>query len=186
MHFNAPEGTDLLIPAGTYHVEEAGGTNLRLVTDTPQAMREVSATMFTHEESLTAPLSFIVREVEHEDTVHLLLMLPNGKGLDAAGRIGDVQTRGGDLRYRPRSQYSGMVMQQRLQQSAASTQKRSELQRLIEEKKKQLEQLQRELNEANDKSAGPLVGVIFGEDPGARTMHLQQCDVCKILQQRRQ
>ncbi len=190
IHFAAPDGTDQLVPSGTYRVEGAGGTNLRLVTDTPEAIREISATSFTHEESLAVPLSFVVREVEHEDTVHLLLMLPDGKGLDAAGRIGDVQTRGGDLRFQSRSQYTGVVMQQSLQQAAANAQKRIDMQRQIEEQKKRLEGLQRQLEDAQDRNGvEKTIGGLFGNDGGAgavstnSVIHMEsaRCKTCKVF-----
>ncbi len=190
IHFAAPDGTDQLVQVGTYRVEGAGGTHLRLVTDTPQAVQEISATAFAHEETLAAPVSFIVREVEHEETVHLLFILPDGKGLDAAGRIGDIQTRGGDLRFQPRSQYSGVVMQQSLQQAAANAQKRLDMQRQIEEQKKQLEALQRQLEEAQDRNGvEKTIGGLFGTDGGAgavsanSVIHMEsaRCKTCKIF-----
>lgn len=190
MRFAAPDGTEQLVPAGTYRLERAEGTHLRLVTGTPQTVREISATAFTHEETLTAPLSFIVREVEHEETVHLLLMLPDGKGLDAAGRVGDVQTRGGDLRFQSRARYTGMVMQQSLQPAAANAQRRIDLQRQIEAEKKRLEELQRQLEEANDRSGvEKFMGSLFGSDGGAgavsanSVIHMEsaRCKTCKIL-----
>lgn len=111
-HFTAPDGSDVAVTAGTYRVARASGMNLLLVADAPQATREIPATTFTHKETLTAPFAFAVRKEEQENTVHLLLLLPGGTGLDAAGRMGDIQTRGGDIRFRPRSQYTGVVMQQ--------------------------------------------------------------------------
>lgn len=192
MHFAAPDGTDQLVPAGTYRLNRAEGTHLRLVTDTPQAAREISATSFTHEESLTAPVSFVVREVEHEETVHLLIMFPDGRGLDATGRIGDVQTRGGDLRFQPRSQYSGVVMQQSFPQAADNAQKRIEMQRQIEEQKKRLKELQRQLQEAQDSNGNGVektIGGLFGSDGGAGAvsansviqMESARCKTCKLF-----
>lgn len=168
MRFAAPDGTEQLVPAGTYRLERTEGTHLRLATDQPQGIRELSATSFTHEEPLTAPVSFVVREVEREETVHLLLMLPDGKGLDAAGRIGDVQTRGGDLRFQPRSQYSGVVIQQSLQQAAANTQKRLDMQRKIQQMNGQQRELQQKLQEAQDRNGTEqFLGGLFGSDGGA-------------------
>ena len=167
MHFAAPDGTDQLVPGGTYRVEWAEGTQLRLVTDMPQVIREISATTFTHEEPLTVPVSFVVREVEHEDAVHLLLMLPDGKGIDAPGRIGDVQTRGGDLRYRPQSQYSGVVMQQGFQQAVTNTQQRSDMQRKIAQMNDQQRELLRKLEEAQDRNGiEKFLDGLFGNDGG--------------------
>jgi hypothetical protein len=112
-HFTAPDGADVLVAAGNYRIEGSTGTNtLRLVADATQVTREIPATSFIHEETLAAPLAFVVREQEHEDAIHLLLLLPGGQGLDAAGRRGDVQTRGGAVPFRSRTRYTAVVMQE--------------------------------------------------------------------------
>lgn len=189
MRFAAPDGSEQFVPSGTYRVERADETHLRLVTDRPQTVRDIAATSFTHEETLTAPLSFMVREAEHEDTVHLLLMLPDGTGLDAAGRIGDVQTRGGDLRFQSRARYTGMVMQQGPQQTAANAQKHIDMQRQIEAEKQRLEELQRQLEEAQDRNGfEQFTGGLFGSDGGAgdvsanRVIRMEsaRCKTCKM------
>ena len=160
--FSTADGSEVSIPAGTYRVEGAAGTNLRLVADAPQAAREISAISIAHEETLTAPLAFAVREEEQADAVHLLLLLPGGKGLDAAGRTGDVQTRGGHFLVRPRTKYTGAVMQQG----------RVKMDKDIENDNKRLSQLntkvQLSLSEANDAQA-----------------RLGRCDYCKLLQEMR-
>ncbi len=168
MRFAAPDGSEQFVPSGTYRVERADETQLRLVTDRPPTLRELAATSFTHEETLTAPLSFVVREAEHEESVHLLLLLPDGTGLDAAGRIGDVQTRGGDLRVHSRARYTGVVMPQGPQPTAANAQKRLDMQRQIEALKKRQEELQRQLEDAQDRNGfEQFMGGLFGSDGGA-------------------
>lgn len=201
IHFTALDGSDMFVTAGAYRVERAAEMNLRLLADTPQAAREIPATSFTHEETLTAPLAVAVREQEQEDAVHLLLLLPGGQGLDAAGRMGDVQSRGAFDRARPRSQYTGVVMQQgRVQldadmqpdtyrQTRAVIQRKAAMQRELEEKENQLKELQRKLEEAQDKSTFDDIGAfIMGADPGAATtgspMALKRCNICKVLQKK--
>jgi hypothetical protein len=195
IHFIAPEGSDVSVTAGVYRVEQAAGTRLQLASDATQTTQEIPATSFTHEETLTAPLAFAVREKEQADAVHLLLLLPGGKGLDAAGRMGDVQTRGSDVRFRPRSRYTGIFMQQgRVQldadmQSDTNRQTRAAMQRKIAEMEKQLKEHQRELKEAQDKSAFDDIGAfIMGADPGVATtgspMALKRCNICKVLQKK--
>jgi hypothetical protein len=110
VHFTAPDGTDMLVTAGTYRVERASRMNLLLVQDATQAAIEIPATSFTHEEAVAAPLAFAVREEEREDAVHLLLLLPGGLGLDAAGETSDVQSRSGDARLIPRSRDTGVAV----------------------------------------------------------------------------
>ena len=158
------------------------GTTLRLAADALQTMHEISAYSFAHEETLAAPLAFAVRDTEQEDAVHLLLLFPNGTGLDAAGRTGDVQTRGGDFRSRPRLQYTGVVFQQ---------QRRTDTQRQIDEQQKRMEALQRELATAQSKSSVEAFMRFAGDDPGVAgemqansviIMGSKPCKNCSLLQ----
>jgi hypothetical protein len=162
IHFTLQDGSDVSVSAGTYRVEAAAGMNLRLVAETTQATREIPATSFTHEETLTAPLAFAVHEQEQEDAVHLLLLLPGGQGLDAAGRAGEVQTRGGEFLLRSRSQYTGVVMQQG----------RVKLDKDIQNETDQINQMNTKMN----------IHLYEASDAKAR---LGRCDICKILNEMR-
>lgn len=173
IHFTLQDGSDVSVTAGTYRVEAAAGKNLRLVAETAQATREIPATSFTHEETLTAPLAFAVREQEQEDAVHLLLLLPGGQGLDAAGRAGEVQTRGGEFLLRSRSQYTGVVLLQGKEQM---------FRRQNEEIDKQMKEAQRRFDKAMDRAMTEMVmGAELGVATTGTSMKLQRCDICKVL-----
>jgi hypothetical protein len=93
-HFTAPDGTDMLVAAGTYHVEQSAGTQLRLVADPPQPAVEIQATATTHEETVTSPLALAIAEEGQDDEIHLMLLLPDGQGLDATGTFSGTRSRG--------------------------------------------------------------------------------------------
>lgn len=93
-HFTAPDGTDVLVAAGTYRVEQSAETQLRLVADPPQPAVEIQATATTHEETVASPLALAIAEEGQEDEVHLVLLLPDGQGLDATGTFSGTRSRG--------------------------------------------------------------------------------------------
>jgi len=93
-HFTAPDGTDVLVPAGTYRVERSAETQLRLLADPPQPAVEIQAAATTHEEAVASPLALAIAEEGQEDEVHLVLLLPDGQGLDAAGTFSGTRSRG--------------------------------------------------------------------------------------------
>ena len=168
-HFTAPDGTDMLIAAGTYRVEQAAGTNLRLVTEAPPATREISATSFTHEESLTAPLAFAAREENQEEAVHLLFLLPSGQGLDATRRMGDVQTRGLDG-------ISRLIAITQTKSDNANDEALSGA-----DKQRTLVMEQRRLRSAQQSFEDKLRTTT----PFDSQMRLKRCDYCKLLQELR-
>ncbi|MCA9421254.1 MAG: hypothetical protein KC592_09555 [Nitrospira sp.] len=189
LNFTAPDGSELSVTAGIYSVEQPTGMNLRLVAELALVTREILATTFTHEETLTAPLAFVVREKEQGDTVHLLFLLPDGKGFDAVGQADGVHTRGGNVHFRQKSQYTGVVMQQSRIQLDTDRQRRATMQGDITKREKELKELQQKAEEASDSdSLSVYLGALFGDDPGAGTtkpkMKLQRCDICKVLQKR--
>jgi hypothetical protein len=171
IHFTAPNGSDLLVAADTYQVEQATGTNIRLVTEASPTTHEISGTSFTHEESLTAPLALTLREKERDDSAHLLLLLPDGTGLDAAGRLGNVQTRGGEFRVPSQRQYTGMVIEN----------KEKTLQSQNEEIDAQKKEAGQRFDDAMNRAT---IEMRTGIAPTGTAMRLQRCDVCKVLQTR--
>lgn len=92
-HFTAPDGADVLVAPGTYRVEQSAETKLRLVADFPQSAIEIQATATTHEETLASPLALALAEEGQEDDVHLVLLLPDGRGLDATGSLSGTRAR---------------------------------------------------------------------------------------------
>ena len=93
-HFTAADDADVLVAAGIYHIERATGTQLRLVGTLPETTVEIQATMTMHEEVVASPLALVIAEEGQEDAVHLVLLLPDGQGLDAAGTFSGTRSRG--------------------------------------------------------------------------------------------
>ena len=164
-HFTAPDGTDVLVAAGAYRVEQAAGTNLRLVTEAPSATREISATSFTHEEALTAPLAFAAREENQEEAVHLLFLLPSGQGLDATRRMDDVQTRRVDGISRLIA-----VTQTKSNNANEEALPGGNTQRTLVMEQRRLRSAQQSFETTT---------------PFVSQMQLKRCDICKLLQEGR-
>jgi hypothetical protein len=93
IHFIAGEGSDVQLLPGTYGVEQAGQGHLRLVPGDNQAPIEMQATSIAHDELLPAPVSMAVIEEGQDDTLHLVLLLPSGQGLDATGSFSGTRSR---------------------------------------------------------------------------------------------
>lgn len=91
LHFLDGEGHDLMIPAGTFHVEPRGTALALTPTDGTVAL-VIAAAAGTHEEAITEPavLSIPLGPDEH----HLVWLDPGGATLDAKGSPSGIQSRG--------------------------------------------------------------------------------------------
>ena len=116
VRFLNSDGLPLNIPSGTYQVTTPSPDTLQLTSPSTGEAQNLHATTITHTESLTAPYPFLIEEAEEQGHVHLILLLPDGQGLDAEGRGEQIQGRGiGDMTklvFTPTRRYSGVVMQQ--------------------------------------------------------------------------
>ena len=92
-HFTAPDGADVLLAPGTYRVEQSAETQLRLVADPGQPSIEIQATATTHEETVATPLALAIAEEGQADEIHLVLLFPDGRGLDATGSLSGTRSR---------------------------------------------------------------------------------------------
>jgi len=92
LHFTAPDGSDVGLPAASYRIEQAGESGLRLLKEGAPPI-EIQATKISHDESVTSPTAVAVMEEGQDDAVHLLLVLPGGQALDAVGLFSDVRSR---------------------------------------------------------------------------------------------
>ena len=95
VHFTASDGTDIVAAPGTYRVEQAEGTKLKLVpvgegASTRSAIT-VQAVAAQHEEAVSVPLALSFSEGQDEH--HVVLLLSDGKGLDAQGTYSGVRSR---------------------------------------------------------------------------------------------
>ena len=91
-HFTAVEGNDVQLPVASYRVEQFGDSGLRLMRVGAPPI-EIQATRIPHDESISAPLTLAVMEEGQDEVLHLVLLLPDGQALDAAGSFSGVQSR---------------------------------------------------------------------------------------------
>jgi hypothetical protein len=93
VHFLAPDGSDVLIQPGAYRVE-AADHGLQLIPEEGIA-RLIGAEVATHDEEVGAPLavSLAGEEDEFKDLHMVLLLLPGGQSLEAAGSYSGVRER---------------------------------------------------------------------------------------------
>lgn len=94
VHFSAPDGTPVSITPGGYIVE-AGEQSLRLTVPDGESPLVVAASGGIHEEAIKGPalLSF-AEEGDQADIHHIVLLLPDGKSLDAVGTYSGIMPRG--------------------------------------------------------------------------------------------
>lgn len=93
IHFTAPDGTDVVAEAGTYSVQPTGISSLRLFPQTEQPAIEIQTETTIHEETISAPTALLIAEEGQEDEMHLVLLLPDGQGLDTVGTFSGTRSR---------------------------------------------------------------------------------------------
>jgi hypothetical protein len=91
VHFSSAEGESLVVPAGTYRVGYGGNSDLQLVSERTSEVMKIHAAPTVHDESTDSLLAFSVSN--EPDEHHVILWLPGGMGLDAAGTYSGVQSR---------------------------------------------------------------------------------------------
>jgi len=93
IHFLAPDGSDELVQPGNYRVE-AADHGLQLSPEEGK-VRLIAAEISTHEEELDGPLVVsLAGQVEKFKDIHMvMLLLPGGQSLEAAGSYSSVRER---------------------------------------------------------------------------------------------
>ena len=95
VHFLAPDGSDVLVQPGTYKVESTD-SGLQFIPEKGEAQL-IGAEVSTHEEELDAPLVMsmsLAGQVEEFQDLHMvMLLLPGGQSLEAAGSYSGVRAR---------------------------------------------------------------------------------------------
>jgi len=92
--FESPTGKTAIAQAGIYRVEPAEGAGLRLIP-AKGSQRDVlilQALAVKHADAIATPMALSVPETE--DSLHVVLLLPGGKALEAVGTYSAVHTRG--------------------------------------------------------------------------------------------
>ncbi len=92
IHFTDQDGNDIEIPAGTYRLEPADESHLRLSPSIGEPSLVIQALSSGHLENLESPVALSVAEGDNE--MHLMLLLPNNRALDAVGNLTGVRQRG--------------------------------------------------------------------------------------------
>jgi hypothetical protein len=92
VYFINSEGNDTIAPPGLYDVEPAGESRLRLIPGHGNNVLVIQAMAMTHQEEI--PSAVALPLPGEETDYHLVLLLPDGKGLDAAGSTTQVRSRG--------------------------------------------------------------------------------------------
>jgi len=91
VRFLDPEGADIVLVPDSYHVQ-AAPPHLLLGTKEGQPSITIKAEVTQHQEHLDRP---VVLSIPAADNVqHIVVLLPGGLGLDAAGYRGEIRSRG--------------------------------------------------------------------------------------------
>ena len=95
VHFLSPDGSPLVTDSPTFSVEAAEGW-IRLNPGNPQDALLIEARQGSHELEISDALALSVPDIEdpQHDRHHLLLLLPDGKSLEATGTYSGIQPRG--------------------------------------------------------------------------------------------
>lgn len=93
VHFMSPEGGPLVIPTGTYRVNAMGARTIQLVPEDGGAFL-IEALAMHHPDMVAEPVALSIPA--KEDRHHVVLLLPQGQGLDAVGSYSEIRSRGWD------------------------------------------------------------------------------------------
>lgn len=92
VRFQAPDGTDVQVPAGSYHVKIATDTALQLQpaysSETPLTIHGAPIDLEQH-----LPESVAIVLGAHDNQRHVVMLSPQGRGVEAVGMVGDVAPR---------------------------------------------------------------------------------------------
>jgi len=91
VHFTAPDGAPVLAPPNAYLVEQTADKQLGLIPDNGGSPLIVAAATGTHDLEVSTPFPLIL--ALNEDMRNIVLLLPDGTALDAAGSLSGVQSR---------------------------------------------------------------------------------------------
>jgi hypothetical protein len=100
VHFEAPDGGDVVVPAGAYSVAAGEGAVIELSVGTGEPAYRVRAEVETHEQALRAEVALALEE--GEAGLHLHLLRPDRIELEAIGFYSGVRSRGWARKRLPR------------------------------------------------------------------------------------
>jgi subtilisin family serine protease len=105
LHFYASDGTDVVVGPGEYAVRPLAGSQVELHATGKEPVL-LQAQSILHKKTLESVATVVVPDEQNPDLVHLMLLQPEGEGLDVVGSISGVQTRGKAPK-QPAPTYSG-------------------------------------------------------------------------------
>ena len=92
VYFTNRDGSDTVATPGLYEVMASGESGLRLIPSHGHMDFLIRATPFTYDEELASSVAIAVPD--NESDYHVVLLRPGGTGLDAAGSLTQVRSRG--------------------------------------------------------------------------------------------
>lgn len=92
VHFSAPDGSDVVAAPGAYDVEAVGASALDLAPTAKTPRLRVQAVAANYDLEVSSPVALALPG--EEDAHHVVLLLPDGSGLDAVGFLSGVRGRG--------------------------------------------------------------------------------------------
>jgi hypothetical protein len=90
--FIGPDGDLAIIQPGIYHVDSEASTLLRLVSPETKTVQFIQARATHHRDQISEPVALSV--LSDDGKFHLVLLFPDGKGLEAVGSLRAELTRG--------------------------------------------------------------------------------------------
>ena len=93
LHFAGSDGSDVVVPAGSYRVEQATGSQIRLIPTGDGPPTLLSAEAVALDLKMAAP--FALAMPSEPDLYDLVLLVPGGPALETRGSVSGVQPRGG-------------------------------------------------------------------------------------------
>lgn len=92
VHFTNAEGAEVVVGPGSYTIEQAARTQLRVISSVGTPAVVIDAMPASHTADVSSPVAFTV--AGSGDAQHLILVLPGGQALEAVGSSSGVRSRG--------------------------------------------------------------------------------------------
>ena len=94
VHFFTPQGEDISLPSGNYHIEMAESW-LKLLPEgeAPSSMILLEAIKGNHGEQLAETTVRVAPDESNPDIFYLAILLPDGTGLETSGSYSGIRTR---------------------------------------------------------------------------------------------
>lgn len=93
LHFPGPDGSDVVVQQGTYQVQQASESELRLIPSAAAQPILLSAQTTRSTADVSKPVA--LGALYESEAFHLILLLPGNTALETYGSVSGVQSRGG-------------------------------------------------------------------------------------------